>query len=90
MSLLRVQDSAIGGIFHWSGNECMTKFAMAMAMASALGVPVSHLHPDNSPPPGNVRRPHDTQLSCGRLEALGIGRRTAFRDAVAQCLKPFV
>jgi len=68
----------------------MTKFDMAIAMGSVFGLPVDHLHPDNSQPPATVRRPHDTQLACKRLEALGIGRRTVFRDGIAECLKSFV
>ena len=68
----------------------MTKFAMAVAIGSAFGLPVDHLHPDNSQPSGSVTRPYDTQLACKRLEALDIGCRTVFRDGIAECLKPFV
>jgi len=85
-----VQDASVCGIFHWSGNVCMTKFDMAVAIGAAFGLPVDHLRPDNSQPSGDVRRPHDTQLACKRLEALGIGRRTAFRDGIIECLKPFM
>ena len=85
-----MQDATICGIFHWSGNECMTKYDMAVAIGSALGLPTDHLRPDTSPPPGNIRRPYDTQLACKRLESLGIGRRTVFADAITGCLKPFV
>ena len=85
-----LQDETVFGIFHWSGNECMTKYEMAVAMGSAFGLSVDHLRPDNSQPSGSVKRPHDTHLACNKVEALGIGRRTVFRDGIAQCLKPFV
>jgi len=76
------------GIFHWSGNECLTKFDMAVAIGSAFGLPVSHLRPDNSMPSGSVKRPYDTHLASDKLEALGIGRRTLFREGIIECLKP--
>ena len=85
-----LQDPTVCGIYHWSGNECMTKYQMAVAMGSAFGLPVDHLHPDNSEPSGSVKRPHDTYLASKKIEALGIGRRTAFRDGITECLKPFV
>ena len=77
------------GIYHWSGDECMTKYDMVVAMASAFDLSVDHLHPDNSQPSGTVKRPYDTYLASWKIEALGIGRRTAFRDGIAQCLKSF-
>lgn len=85
-----VQDGTVCGIYHWSGSECMTKYEMAVAMGSAFELPVGHLQPDNSQPSGSVRRPHDTQLACRKIEALGIGRRTLFCDAINECLKSFV
>jgi len=85
-----LQDGTVCGIYHWSGSECMTKYEMVVAMGAVFGVHVDHLHADNSPPSGPVRRPHDTHLASKKVEALGIGRRTAFRDGISECLKPFV
>ena len=88
---LCLQDSTISGIYHWSGNECMTKYAMTVAMGSAFGLPVQHISADNSQPlPGDVKRPHNTQLACKKLEMLGIGQRTLFHDSITECLRPFV
>lgn len=86
----RSQDDTVCGVFHWSGNECMTKYDMSVAIGCALGLPVDHLLPDNSQPSASVTRPYDAQLTCKRLEALGVGRRTVFRDGITECLKLFV
>ena len=89
-NVIFLQDASICGIFHWSGNECMTKYDMVMAMGSVFGLPTDHIHPDTSPPSGSVTRPHDTHLACKRIEALGIGQRTVFRSGITGCLKPFL
>ena len=69
----------------------MTKYAMTVAMGSAFGLPVQHISADNSQPlPGDVKRPHNTQLTCKKLEMLGIGQRTLFHDSITECLRPFV
>lgn len=39
------QDPSIKGTFHWSGNEQMTKYEMACAIADAFNLPSSHLRP---------------------------------------------
>uniref|UniRef100_A0A8D0L8D6 Methionine adenosyltransferase 2 subunit beta n=1 Tax=Sphenodon punctatus TaxID=8508 RepID=A0A8D0L8D6_SPHPU len=41
----RMQDPSIKGTFHWSGNEQMTKYEMACAIADAFNLPSSHLRP---------------------------------------------
>ncbi|CAJ0939545.1 unnamed protein product [Ranitomeya imitator] len=38
-------DPSLKGIFHWSGNEQMTKYEIACAMADAFNLPSSHLRP---------------------------------------------
>nr|XP_054369641.1 methionine adenosyltransferase 2 subunit beta isoform X2 [Mirounga angustirostris] len=41
----RMLDPSIKGTFHWSGNEQMTKYEMACAIADAFNLPSSHLRP---------------------------------------------
>ncbi|KAF6082055.1 methionine adenosyltransferase 2B [Phyllostomus discolor] len=41
----RMLDPSIKGTFHWSGNEQMTKYEMACAIADAFNLPISHLRP---------------------------------------------
>ncbi|XP_069754029.1 methionine adenosyltransferase 2 subunit beta isoform X2 [Narcine bancroftii] len=86
----RLQDSSIYGIFHWSGNERMTKYEMARTMADVFRLPSVHLQPVTDPPTTGTMRPQDVHLDCSRLERMGIGQRTPFRLAVKRCLWPFL
>ncbi|CAM9442454.1 unnamed protein product [Lampetra fluviatilis] len=88
---LHLQDpAAIRGIYHWSGNEKMTKYEMACAMADAFNLPSSHLRPVRSEPPSGASRPHNAQLDTSLLESLGVGQRTPFRQGIHECLWPFL
>ena len=80
--------AAVCGRTHWSGDEPMTKFDIAVRIARILGldarleaVPASI---DSTP------RPRDCHLDASRLEALGIGRRTAFDDALTHVLDHYL
>lgn len=78
-----------GGIFHWSGDEPMTKYGMALAFAPLLGFDPARLVADFTPPAG-APRPKDCHLDSSALERLGIGRRTPFAAAVPAILAPHV
>jgi S-adenosylmethionine synthetase len=84
----RVESASIAGTVHWSGDEAMTKYDMGRTMCQIWGLPHDNLIPQPDPP-GGAPRPKDTQLDCGKLEALGIGQRTRFRDALAAAIAPF-
>lgn len=84
------EPSLIKGIYHWSGNEQMTKYEMACAMADVFNLPSSHLRPITDEPVGATPRPWNPQLDCSKLEALGIGRRTPFRLGIKESLWPFL
>uniref|UniRef100_A0A8C5PZ58 Methionine adenosyltransferase 2 subunit beta n=1 Tax=Leptobrachium leishanense TaxID=445787 RepID=A0A8C5PZ58_9ANUR len=86
----KLQDPSIKGIYHWSGNEQMTKYEIACAMADAFNLPSSHLRPITDEPVGATPRPQNPQLSCARLEQLGIGQRTPFRVGIRESLWPFL
>ena len=75
------------GIFHWSGNEPMTKYDMACAFAPLLSFDASRLVADPHPPAG-APRPKDCHLDSSSLETLGIGRRTPFAAALPAILAP--
>ncbi|XP_056431059.1 methionine adenosyltransferase 2 subunit beta isoform X1 [Hyla sarda] len=90
MSEKKIQDPSLKGIFHWSGNEQMTKYEIACAMADAFNLPSSHLRPITDEPVGATPRPWNPQLDCSRLEALGIGQRTPFRAGIRESLWPFL
>ncbi len=74
------------GVFHWSADEAMTKYAMACVMADCLGCDRARLVADNNPPQGTPR-PQNSRLDTALLRSLGIGRQTAFRDAIPGILR---
>ncbi|MEJ1274793.1 methionine adenosyltransferase II beta [Cricetulus griseus] len=84
------QDPSIKGTFHWSGNEQMTKYEMACAIADAFNLPSSHLRPITDSPVIGAQRPRNAQLDCSKLETLGIGQRTPFRIGIKESLWPFL
>ncbi|XP_058026623.1 methionine adenosyltransferase 2 subunit beta isoform X2 [Ahaetulla prasina] len=86
----RMVDPSIKGTFHWSGNEQMTKFEMACAMADAFNLPSSHLRPITDSPVLGAPRPKNAQLDCSRLLMLGIGHHTPFQVGIKESLWPFL
>ncbi|NXY32086.1 MAT2B adenosyltransferase, partial [Pomatorhinus ruficollis] len=86
----RMLDPSIKGTFHWSGNEQMTKYEMACAIADAFNLPSSHLRPITDSPVVGALRPKNAQLDCSKLEMLGIGQRTPFRAGIRESLWPFL
>jgi dTDP-4-dehydrorhamnose reductase len=74
----------ISGITQWSGDEPMTKFDIAERIARVLKVD-ARLTAQRTPTDATPR-PRDCHLDSGRLEALGIGRRTPFDVAIAALL----
>ncbi|NXF52388.1 MAT2B adenosyltransferase, partial [Oceanites oceanicus] len=83
-------DPSVKGTFHWSGNEQMTKYEMACAIADAFNLPSSHLRPITDCPVVGALRPRNAQLDCSKLEMLGIGQRTPFRAGIKESLWPFL
>ena len=85
----RMSDSSIKGVFHWSGPDCMTKYQMAVAMATTFGMSSGHLVPDKEPSK-SAPRPYNSHLDSSDLQEMGIGRKTPFRDGIVRVLKDFV
>jgi dTDP-4-dehydrorhamnose reductase len=83
----RLKDSAFKGIFHWSGDEPMTKYTMALAFAPLLDFDPARLVPEATPPSG-APRPKDCHLDASALEQLDIGQRTPFAAALPALLAP--
>lgn len=77
----------MSGILHWSGDEPMTKYEMALAMAPIVGRDEDTLQPVTAPASGTPR-PRDCHLDCSRLESLNIGRRTPFAEGIPSILAP--
>ena len=56
----------------------LTKYDMTRIIATALGLPYSHVIPDANKPevkPGQTERPENTQLSTRSLQDVGIDTR---------------
>jgi dTDP-4-dehydrorhamnose reductase len=85
----KTANAGFGGICHWSGDEAFTKFEMAEVMCDVLNIGAESITGQSSPAGGTVR-PKNTHLDCGLLESVGIGRQRAFRDGVAEMIRPFV
>ncbi|KAJ1958672.1 hypothetical protein EC988_000173 [Linderina pennispora] len=64
----------VGGVFHFSAKEEMTKYAMCQVFAGILGnASIDHLVPVRDKPTEAVAsRPDNTQLSTEALEQIGI------------------
>jgi S-adenosylmethionine synthetase len=77
------------GVFHWSGNEPMTKYEMAVAFAQYLHFDESRIIPDNNPPAG-APRPKNSQLETSSLTSKGIEKYTPFREAIPLILQDFL
>lgn len=78
------------GIWHWSSNECFTKYAMAGVMAELFGLKSDHLVPVREPS-GGAPRPFDSHLDVSETEkAIPFIQRTPFREGIKQVLERFV
>lgn len=85
----RLASGDFSGIYHWSGDEPMTKYEMACRIAPMIGFEPSRLIPDRTPARVGAPRPKDCHLDTARLEQVGIGQRTPFLTAIAKIVKDF-
>ena len=77
----------MSGVFHWSGNESLTKYQQSLIMAEVFDLPTSHLKSDKKPS-GGAPRPHNPQLDTTKVEALGISHQRKFKDCIKEILEP--
>ncbi len=76
----------MSGIWHWCGDEQLSKYDQTVMIGRIMGMPTDHLTADPDPPRG-APRPRDCRLDCSGLETQGLGRRTPFRDALETSLR---
>ena len=76
------------GIWHWSSNECFTKYAMAGIMAELFSLKSDHLVPVREPS-GGAPRPFDSHLDVSETEKAIPIQRTPFREGIKQVLERF-
>ncbi|CAL1261428.1 unnamed protein product [Larinioides sclopetarius] len=85
----KLQDKSLkSNIYQWCGSEPFTKYEMACIIAETFGQDHDHLVPVNVASPGTPR-PMNCQMSCERLENLGIRRNTRFVDGIEDFRKFF-
>ncbi|XP_071490245.1 methionine adenosyltransferase 2 subunit beta-like [Diadema antillarum] len=82
--------ASVTQIFHWCGGELMTKYAMATTIADLFQLPHEHLRPNPVQPTGGTLRPKDCTMDRTKLEELGIGQTTSFREGMKEALAPFM
>ena len=82
-------DPVFTGTWHWSGEECYTKYEMALTIAEVLSLPSNHLIPLTEPPSDGALRPKDSQLDATVLKQLGFGRQSPFKATIKGVLLPF-
>lgn len=80
-----LQEGRLQGIVHYSAEEPMTKFLMALTMAPLIGCDPTLCLPDRTPPA--VPRPYDCHLSTKTLRQTGLFvEPTPFATAIARVL----
>ncbi|CAC5403523.1 unnamed protein product [Mytilus coruscus] len=85
---LQLKVKSIKGVYHWSGDENMTKYDISLVMAEVFSLPSDHIQPDKKPSPG-ASRPFNSQLSCQRLKDLGIAKNSQFKSKILVVLKSY-
>ncbi|AZZ96642.1 SDR family oxidoreductase [Pseudoalteromonas sp. R3] len=83
--LIALPKAHLGGIYHVSDTQALTKYQMALTMASVLGLERANIValPE---PSQSAARPHNCALKDTRLHALGIAHRRDFAGAIADTL----
>ncbi|MBE0366654.1 dTDP-4-dehydrorhamnose reductase family protein [Pseudoalteromonas aurantia] len=75
----------LGGIFHISNHQALSKYEMACIIADVLGYPKTLLEPQ-SKPEHTAQRPYNCALKDTRLSKLNIQHQRDFNKAIAQVL----
>ncbi|QTL36595.1 dTDP-4-dehydrorhamnose reductase family protein [Pseudoalteromonas viridis] len=83
--LVALPAKKLGGIYHVSDTQAMTKYQMARTMAAQLGVDAEQLVAVPEPTQ-SAARPHNCALQDTRLHELGIAHHRDFASAIASVL----
>ncbi|EFA78738.1 methionine adenosyltransferase regulatory beta subunit [Heterostelium album PN500] len=77
---------SISGIYHFTDNQKLTKYEMAVVMAKVLGIDASQIKPGNSKPSG-APRPYNAQLdTTATSQLIGVLPSTNFETAITSIL----
>ena len=78
------------GVYHFSGEEAMTKYEITKIMGDALGKGYEHVSGSESAP-GGAPRPKDCQLDMTKLKEAGFYvKPTSIKDVIGDILKEHV
>ncbi|KAI9469939.1 MAG: hypothetical protein EXX96DRAFT_644705 [Benjaminiella poitrasii] len=74
LSVTKLKDHKnIKGIYHFTGQECMTKYQICEVLSTVLDAPIDHLTAQNTvDKSASVSRPENSHLSNKRLQETGI------------------
>jgi S-adenosylmethionine synthetase len=90
LSEQKMDHCGLSGIWHWSGNEAMTKYGIAVRLGTILGLDHSHVTPVNVEDAGSLQRPHNAQLDVSTLTLMGISQITPFEQGVRNSFASWV
>ncbi|TMP32559.1 dTDP-4-dehydrorhamnose reductase family protein [Pseudoalteromonas rubra] len=87
--LIALPKAQLGGVYHVSDTQALTKYQMALTIASVLGLEGASIValPE---PTHSAARPHNCALKDTRLHTLGIAHRRDFAGAIAAVLSQHV
>jgi dTDP-4-dehydrorhamnose reductase len=78
---------SLSGIFHYSSEDCLTRYKVAQLIGDILGLPIDHISSDPNPPAG-APRPKDAKLNTYKLRTLGLAAPcTNLKTALEEVLK---
>uniref|UniRef100_A0A1B6EB48 Methionine adenosyltransferase 2 subunit beta n=1 Tax=Clastoptera arizonana TaxID=38151 RepID=A0A1B6EB48_9HEMI len=89
MASAKIKGKKLSGIFHWCGDEKLTKYEMVMKMSEVFNLPHSHISANLNPGTSTVR-PKDTELDKTTVKKLGFGKHTLFEVGIRQVLTPWI
>jgi S-adenosylmethionine synthetase len=70
------------GIYHFSGQDKLTKYSALKILADILNKKSDHILPFNEMPESNARRPIDSHLGMDKLLSLGYGYPLSFTERI--------
>jgi len=85
----KMEHCGLSGVWHWSGEEAMTKYQMAQKMATVFGLDASHVKPVDTVDP-SITRPHNAHLDTTTLKLMGISKSTSFEEGLKQSFSSWV
>jgi S-adenosylmethionine synthetase len=85
-----VNSSSCCGIWHFSGNQCLTKYQMSLLMAKVFGIESDHLVAVKEPSKGGTPRPYDNTFDCSKTESHFNIELTPFENGIRDVLISFI